>query len=520
MPSKLSAGPPPTSGQDDVTVRRAGGRHDPAAGVRGRPAASERPDGGPARARAGVQAAFERAVDRRRVRQPTGALAARQPSGSATSSATTARSSRRAPTWTSPTPTTSTPRRCTSSACWPAKMDAYELDKRYVRQDGALVWAHLAVSLVRTRGCAGLLPSRWCRTSPRASAWSGSARGCCGGSVEAEATAPARRRRPLQALADAALSHLALDDLLRELLGRVTAVLGVDNVGILLLDDDGQHADPAGGARVGGRGRRPGADPGGQGFVGRIAASRAPQIADVDALSAEDFEGAHPILRERLRSLAGVPLLVEEQRGGRPAGDAGWWGCSTSAAPRRAASPRPTCSCCSWSATASPWRSTVPGSTPPSRTPGSARRRRWPGRAASEAQATARAAAAAHHPGDHRRRGGRLRRGGPPRPDQSRLPRAARRWIARRQVRDRCRPPSGRRSSRLRDATTGAPLPLERDPIARALRGEVVTGPERGRPRADVRRPRAGGERQRRPAARPGADGRIVGAVSVVRDVT
>ena len=127
------------------------------------------------------------------------------------------------------------------------------------------------------------------------------------------------RLRALQALADAALSHLTLDDLLRELLGRVTAVLGVDTVSIALLDDDGRTltlraARGLGEADVG-RVRIPA----GQGFVGRILASRAPQIADVDALSAADFEGAHPILRERLRAVAGVPLLVEDRAVGRDA---------------------------------------------------------------------------------------------------------------------------------------------------------------------------------------------------------
>ena len=44
----------------------------------------------------------------------------------------------------------------------------------------------------------------------------------------------------LLALTDSALSSLALDDLLRELLGRVTAVLRVDQIAIFLLDEDGQ----------------------------------------------------------------------------------------------------------------------------------------------------------------------------------------------------------------------------------------------------------------------------------------
>src|SRR5262249_54018212 len=59
--------------------------------------------------------------------------------------------------------------------------------------------------------------------------------------------------------------------------------------------------------------------PGGQAFSGRIAASRAPLI--VDDLAVGDFEGAHPIVRDRRRPGAGVPLLgVEEQGAGRQAG--------------------------------------------------------------------------------------------------------------------------------------------------------------------------------------------------------
>src|SRR5260221_147811 len=120
----------------------------------------------------------------------------------------------------------------------------------------------------------------------------------------------------MQALTDPALSHLALDDLLRELLGRVTAVMGVDTVGIHLLDDDGQALTLRAARGLGeedvGRVRIPM----GQGFVGRFVASREPLIVDADALSAADFEGASPLLWERLRSLAGVPLLVADKIGG------------------------------------------------------------------------------------------------------------------------------------------------------------------------------------------------------------
>jgi signal transduction histidine kinase len=130
--------------------------------------------------------------------------------------------------------------------------------------------------------------------------------------VRAEAAATNAQLQAMQALTDTALSHLALDDLLRELLGRVTAVLGVDTVAIFLLDADGQTLTlrAARGLSEEDVGRAQVAV--GRGFPGHVAASREPLIVDADALSSADFEGASPLLRERLRSVAGVPLLVED----------------------------------------------------------------------------------------------------------------------------------------------------------------------------------------------------------------
>src|SRR5689334_21850036 len=93
-----------------------------------------------------------------------------------------------------------------------------------------------------------------------------------------EAEATNTQLRALQALTDTALSHLALDDLLRELLGRVSGVLGVDHVAICLLDEDGRTltaraARGLGEAQVA---RVP--IPVGRGFPGRIAAGRVPLI--------------------------------------------------------------------------------------------------------------------------------------------------------------------------------------------------------------------------------------------------
>ena len=117
----------------------------------------------------------------------------------------------------------------------------------------------------------------------------------------------------MQALTDTALSHLALDDLLRELLGRVTAVMGVDTVVISVLDAHGHTLTLQAALGLGEDDVGPVDIPVGQGIMGRIMASRTPLIVGANALSAADFEGVHPISRESLRSLAGVPLLVGGQ---------------------------------------------------------------------------------------------------------------------------------------------------------------------------------------------------------------
>src|SRR5207244_886497 len=57
--------------------------------------------------------------------------------------------------------------------------------------------------------------------------------------ARAEAEAVAQMVRSLQSVSDTALTHLALDDLLPELLDRVGEVLGADSVAVVLADPDG-----------------------------------------------------------------------------------------------------------------------------------------------------------------------------------------------------------------------------------------------------------------------------------------
>ncbi len=113
----------------------------------------------------------------------------------------------------------------------------------------------------------------------------------------------------IQALIDTALAHLSLDDLLRELQVRILEVMGGDNSAILLLSEDGTYLDIH--AARGGEEAVIGLVkiPLGRGIAGRIAASRKPMI--VDDLAKEEV--VNDFLKEKMRSLVGVPLLVNDR---------------------------------------------------------------------------------------------------------------------------------------------------------------------------------------------------------------
>jgi PAS domain S-box-containing protein len=127
--------------------------------------------------------------------------------------------------------------------------------------------------------------------------------------ARASADATSARLRALQAVMESALSHLDLQELLRQILGRLLETLQVDNAAILLVSEDGRdlivysargpEEEVIGTARI----------PMGRGVAGRIAASRQPMI--VDELRAVDV--ANPVLREKLRSLVGAPLMIEDR---------------------------------------------------------------------------------------------------------------------------------------------------------------------------------------------------------------
>jgi putative methionine-R-sulfoxide reductase with GAF domain len=113
--------------------------------------------------------------------------------------------------------------------------------------------------------------------------------------------------RDIRAVTDAALSHLAADDLLTTLMSRVREILDADTAAVLLLDNSGRQLiataasgleeEVSQGVRI----------PVGRGFAGRIAAERQPVILD----HVDHDNVLNPILYEKgIQSLAGVPLLV------------------------------------------------------------------------------------------------------------------------------------------------------------------------------------------------------------------
>src|SRR5919198_347458 len=116
------------------------------------------------------------------------------------------------------------------------------------------------------------------------------------------------RLRALQSVTDAALSYLPLEQMLSELLSRVTELLDVDTAAILLLEDDGRTLVARAAKGLEAEAERRVRVPVGRGFAGRVAAQRRPvSITDLDRADV-----VNPLLREKkLKSLLGVPLLVE-----------------------------------------------------------------------------------------------------------------------------------------------------------------------------------------------------------------
>ncbi len=116
-----------------------------------------------------------------------------------------------------------------------------------------------------------------------------------------------RRLDILQGMTEAALTHLNTADLLDDLLVRIRALMQADSVAVLLRSDDGRFLIPR---ATHGPDEGIAADlhvPFGEGFAGRIAASRRPLVVN----DLRTYAAPTSYLCERLTSAVGVPLTVE-----------------------------------------------------------------------------------------------------------------------------------------------------------------------------------------------------------------
>src|SRR3954462_5842933 len=121
------------------------------------------------------------------------------------------------------------------------------------------------------------------------------------------------RLEHIQAITDAALAHLGLEELLAVLLPRIRTILNADTCAVLLLDEQtnelvaraavGIEEEVEQGVRI----------PVGGGFAGRVAAEKRPVVLD----DVDHADVLNPLLREKgIKSMVGVPLAV----GGRVIG--------------------------------------------------------------------------------------------------------------------------------------------------------------------------------------------------------
>lgn len=112
----------------------------------------------------------------------------------------------------------------------------------------------------------------------------------------------------LQRITDVALSHLNLEELLDELLDRLTEIFQSDALGILIATEDGSRLNLR---AQRGLGTNTGiAIPIGEGIAGKIAASDAPLVIP-DMLEQEDYRPFFEI--GGIRCIIGVPMYLDDQ---------------------------------------------------------------------------------------------------------------------------------------------------------------------------------------------------------------
>ena len=130
-------------------------------------------------------------------------------------------------------------------------------------------------------------------------------------SARAEAEEAAKRVRDLQQVTDVALAQLPLDELLQELLERISRVLDLDAAAILLTDDSGDALTARATLGIDAmRDGKPVRVPIGEGCAGRVADERRTVLLD----DIRTPDGLDPLFAgSAMKSLAGVPLIAGDK---------------------------------------------------------------------------------------------------------------------------------------------------------------------------------------------------------------
>ena len=127
------------------------------------------------------------------------------------------------------------------------------------------------------------------------------------GEVAPDAKPVGERLRQVELVTDTTLAHLDSDKVLAQLLERVRDELGADTATVLLLDDAASQLVAFAALGIEEEVRQGVRVAVGEGFAGRVAATRAPVIVD----RVDETTVTNPLLWKRgIRTLLGVPLLV------------------------------------------------------------------------------------------------------------------------------------------------------------------------------------------------------------------
>jgi PAS domain S-box-containing protein len=189
------------------------------------------------------------------------------------------------------------------------RMASYEVEKRLVGSGNEEIAAQLSFSIAREDDGtlrAQLVQVQDIRERRRAqSAWEELVREQA---ARVQAEAATERQRAISAITDAALAPLGLNDLLGELLARISDVLRVDGAAVVLEEEARGHVVVHAAGEAAAFVEEHG--PHEHGLAARIMAERKPIIVG-DAAADGDLS-AHPLGRT-VTSLVGVPLMVGDQ---------------------------------------------------------------------------------------------------------------------------------------------------------------------------------------------------------------